>query len=106
MMYPVRRFFHVKIWLTEVSSDDEDEEERIVICKSPTAHHRPNTHLLRPGLTHHQHRNRRKHGKFLETTHFVSSDCDSSEGYETLDELSYLGYVSFFEHALPPPHTH
>ena len=112
MMYPMRRFFHVKIWLTEISSDDDDDEEKIVICESPsTAHRPPNTHYLRPGYTthhHHHHRssNRRKHGKYLEATStnhkFTSSDCDSSEGYETFDELSYLGYVS---HLSRPRHT-
>lgn len=101
MMYPARRLFHVKIWLTEVSSDDDDDEERIVVCKTPPSRV-TTTHLLRPTAhTHHllyQNNHRRKKGKsplgFGKKNSAMSSDCDSSEGYETFDELSYLGYVS------------
>ena len=45
MVYPMRRVFHVKVWLTEVSSDDEDEE-RIVICRTPSPRYSPDLNAI------------------------------------------------------------
>lgn len=41
MMYPTRRLFHVKIWMTQVSSDDEEDEEHVVVCDSRTGLYPP-----------------------------------------------------------------
>lgn len=163
MVYPMRRVFHVKVWLTEVSSDDEDEPERIVICRTPSPRYSPDLHALHhppPNIiktefnntlsnnlkpdfqnmhtTHlkndfntmphhtaphnttnmlktnyyssdlpdkrglngivnrHSYNSGVGHNrKYLEVNNNVPSECDSSEGYETFDEMSsHLGYVS------------
>jgi len=106
MVYPMRRFFRVKIWLTEASSDDDDNEEQHFVCRTPATspENSPelfitrksfggriestsiNSSLLKPV----------RDGKYLEAKCSPSYeyDGDSSEGYVTLDEISCLGYVS------------
>ena len=90
-MYPQRRVFFVQIWMTEVTSDDEDDnEERIVYCSSPAGSHCSDVVSLKEADLNNDENN----------NSFKSSNDDcydgDSEGYETLDNDELNIFVSIF----------
>lgn len=95
MMYPSRRVFFVKIWMTEVTSDDDDDsDERVVYCRGFSSRNYSDVqnHDIK-SLCEDLNNNVETR---LTLSEIEGSDYEFSEGYETLDndELMTSGYVS------------
>lgn len=102
MMYPRRRAFLVKIWMTEVTDKNRDDEEHVFHCSSPKSCHaniyspslllKESTSYQKNVLLYHE-----KNANYVDlnnnkindkNTLWVGEHCDNfEEGYGTLDEM-------------------
>ena len=102
MMYPRRRIFLVKIWMTEITSDDDDEEqESIIYCSSPVRSRSPagsecsrdsrknvkelNEEDIITNNKNINNNNKKKYFRLGESSKIERNCCD------TIDDIEYLG---------------